>query len=314
MGRILVGISAWADVGLLASGSFYPDGMKAAGDLLEFYSSRFGITEIDSSFYKLPGKEMSQLWITRTPPGFVFDAKAFRLLTRHPTPSNAVPRALRAGVAQPPDDGNVYINKLPERAVSGAFRLFAESLRPLHAAGKLGVVLFQFPPWFHPSEENREYIAICAEKLPDYRVAVEFRSPGWLRDDTAAATLALLSNLKVALVCVDEPQGLRSSVPPVAEVTARIGVVRFHGRNRENWEKPEPSADRFNYLYSEEELAEWVPKIKKMAEKAEAVHVILKNKHRDYPATNALQMVRLLGLNPAPVAVADRRTYNGKRL
>ncbi len=87
-------------------------------------------------------------------------------------------------------------------------------------------------------------------------------------------------------------------------------LVRSHGRNRENREKAEPSADRFNYFYSEPGLAEWAPKIKKMAQKAETVHVILKNKHQDYPVTHALQTMRLLGLNPAPVVSEASRTYN----
>ncbi|HTY82153.1 MAG TPA: DUF72 domain-containing protein, partial [Dehalococcoidales bacterium] len=101
----------------------------------------------------------------------------------------------------------------------------------------------------------------------------------------------------ISLVCVDEPQDCKSCVPPVAEVTASPAVIRFHGRNAENWERHDVIAtEKFNYLYSEEELNEWVPKIKAMAKKADEVHVIFKNKHQDFPVKNAQQMKKLLGL------------------
>ena len=97
------------------------------------------------------------------------------------------------------------------------------------------------------------------------------------------------------MVCVDEPQGLRTSVPPVAEVTSPVGMVRFHGRNVDNWEKKRISAEeRFNYLYGEEELRTWVPKVRKMAEQAGKVHVIFKNKFRDYSVRNAREFTEML--------------------
>jgi uncharacterized protein YecE (DUF72 family) len=126
---------------------------------------------------------------------------------------------------------------------------------------------------------------------------MEFRVGSWLDDEHKSRTLNLLRKLNIALVCVDEPQGFRSSVPPESEVTARLAVVRFHGRNDENWEKKGiMSTERFNYLYSPGELTEWVPKIRSMAEKADTVHVIFKNKHADYPIRNAIEMKGLLGV------------------
>jgi uncharacterized protein YecE (DUF72 family) len=126
---------------------------------------------------------------------------------------------------------------------------------------------------------------------------MEFRVGSWLNDEHLKDTLNFLRELDISLVCVDEPQGFKSSLPPVAEATAPLAVIRFHGRNAENWEKKGiMSTDRFNYLYSREELQEWVPRIKAVAKKAQEVHVIFKNKHADYPVRNALEMKELLDL------------------
>jgi uncharacterized protein YecE (DUF72 family) len=124
---------------------------------------------------------------------------------------------------------------------------------------------------------------------------MEFRVGSWLNEEHREQTLTLLRKQQIALVCVDEPQGLRSSVPPSAEATAPLGVVRFHGRNRENWERKDIStSERFSYLYSLDELKEWVPGIRLMAENVDAVHVIFKNKSQDFPIRNARQMQQLL--------------------
>ena len=162
-------------------------------------------------------------------------------------------------------------------------------------ADKLGVVLFQFPPWFHHSKESFDYLVACRERFPGYRLAVEFRTRGWLSEENIDETLAFLRQHQLALVCVDEPQGLKTSVQTVAEVTSPVGVVRFHGRNAENWEKKGITAEeRFNYLYSDDELRAWLPKIRRMAEQADKVHVIFKNKSRDFAVRNARQFNELL--------------------
>ncbi|MBI4596222.1 MAG: DUF72 domain-containing protein, partial [Candidatus Tectomicrobia bacterium] len=108
---------------------------------------------------------------------------------------------------------------------------------------------------------------------------------------------AFLGKEDLSLVCVDEPQGFKSSVPPITEITAPLALIRFHGRNTENWErKGLSSTEKFNYLYSDEELMEWSPRILEMAKKAAELHVIFKNKHADFPVRNAMQMKELLGL------------------
>jgi uncharacterized protein YecE (DUF72 family) len=160
---------------------------------------------------------------------------------------------------------------------------------------KLGVVLFQFPPWFQPGTRQMEYILSCKERLPQYRLAVEFRQHLWLGGSNGEQTIDFLRRNNLSFVCVDEPQGFRSSVPPVAEATSDIGIIRFHGRNTETWEKKGLSVqERFNYLYSEEELREWAPRIRQLASDTRQLHVLFNNNYGDQAVTNGRQMRLLL--------------------
>ena len=295
MGRILVGISSWTEESLLKSGGLYPPDVKSPADMLRYYALHFPVTEVDSSYYAMPSRRSVALWLENTPPGFVFNVKAFSLFTQHPTNFNSLPRVVRSQFGDLiPHRGRVYVQQLPEQVVDELWSRFDDAVQPLATAGKLGAILFQFPPWFHPRQENFDYIVKCKEKLGKYRLAVEFRTASWLSEEGRERTLAFLREHGLALVCVDEPQGFKSSVPPVAEVTASFGILRFHGRNAENWErKGAPTTEKFSYLYSEEELRDWVPKIKRMAEDAQEVHVIFKNKHEDFPIRNALQMKQM---------------------
>ena len=297
MARIYIGISAWADRTLIES-SFYPAEVKTPAERLRYYSQRFPIAEIDASYHYFPTRQNLDLWLGNTPPAFIFDVRVFSLFTRHPTPFTSLPRSLREKFADSIEHkDNVYLHHLPPEAIDELWQVFVSILEAIRTAGKLGAVLFQFPPWFHPRPENFDYMAECREKLAPFRVAVEFRVGTWLDDDNREPTLGFLRKHGMALVCVDEPQGFKSSVAPIAEVTASPGFIRFHGRNRENWEGKGISTDeKFSYLYDEKELAEWVPKIRDMAEKSDELHIIFKNKHRDFPVTNAYQLSRLLGL------------------
>ena len=297
MGRILVGISAWSDRSLVESG-FYPAGVKTPSDRLRYYGQEFPVAEIDSSYHFFPTRRNLELWLENTPEAFTFDVKAFSLFTLHPTPFGSLPRGIRdslGGLAE--HKGNLYPHHLPAEALDALWQGFARSLEAIRAAGKLGAVLFQFPPWFHPSPENLDYIGQCRDRLANYRLAVEFRVGAWLDDGHREDTLRFLREHGLTLVCVDEPQGFRSSVLPVAGVTAPLAFIRFHGRNGANWEKKGiPADERYSYLYDEKELEEWVPKIAQMAEKSAELHIIFKNKHGDYPARNARQLRLLLGL------------------
>jgi uncharacterized protein YecE (DUF72 family) len=153
------------------------------------------------------------------------------------------------------------------------------------------VVLFQFPSWFYPGNEQREYILSCKEKLPQYQLAIEFRHNSWLNEKNVERTLSFLRENKLAYVCVDEPRGFQSSVPPVAAATADISIVRFHGRNKESWENAHGAASgRFNYLYNEDALREWQPRIKELASMTRELHIIFNNCHDDRSVRNARQI------------------------
>ena len=174
-----------------------------------------------------------------------------------------------------------------------ALATYAEkgALLPLDSAGKLGVVLFQFPPWFYLGAQQCDYILSCRERLSQYRIAIEFRHNSWVNEKNREGTLIFLRDNGLPFVCVDEPQGFDSSVPPIVEATSDIGLVRFHGRNRETWEKRGISvAERFNYLYSQEELREWVPRIGDLATKTRQLHVLFNNCHQDKAVVNARQV------------------------
>jgi len=307
MGTVRVGTCSWTDPTLVNSGRFYPDSARSAEARLQYYASQFNIVEVDSSYYAMPGERNSYLWAERTPDDFLFDFKAFRVFTQHPTPPNSLPKNIREELTpELQQKGNLYYRDLPAELVDELWQRFESSLLPLDTAGKLGIVLFQFPPWFYPGSQQLDYIIMCKERLPQYGVAIEFRNNVWLSEKNQAMTLDLLRRNDLPFVCVDEPQGFKSSVPPVAEVTSDIGLVRFHGRNTETWEKKGIGpAERFNYLYSEEELEPWAGKIGELAGQASEMHVLFNNCHQDKAVVNARQISLMLGTLTRPQAAEE---------
>jgi uncharacterized protein YecE (DUF72 family) len=292
MGEILVGTCSWTDPTLIRSGRFYPTLAKSAEARLQFYASQFRLVEVDSTYYAMPNEATARLWVERTSTDFTFDIKTFRLFTMHPTPLTSLPKDIREALPKSTvEKKNIYQKDLPPEVVSELWVRFERALLPLDSAGKLGVVLFQFPPWYYPGNEQRDYILSCKENLRQFQIAVEFRHNSWVNEKNKERTLAILRDNKLPFVCVDEPQGFKSSVPPMTESTSDISLVRLHGRNRDNWEKQGIGpAERFNYLYSEEELREWAQKIKELAGKTKQCHVLFNNCHEDKAIVNARQM------------------------
>jgi uncharacterized protein YecE (DUF72 family) len=299
-GTVLVGISAWTEPTLVKAATFYPKKTMTAEERLRFYASHFPVAEVDSTYYAPPTVRNAELWIERTPEDFVFDIKAFALLTGHPARIDRLPKDLAEEL---PEEllakKNVYRDKAPPEWVDEVWERFREALFPLHSAGKLGVVLFQFPQWFLPGRASKDYLAECAERLPDYRVAVEFRHRSWLSEKNAERTLGFLEEHDLPLVCVDMPQGFDSSMPALAAATAKdLAVVRFHGRDPDAWSDTDgTAADRFKYDYSKGELEEWAPRIEDLAAQARETHVIMNNCYRDYAVKSARQMASLLDLD-----------------
>jgi uncharacterized protein YecE (DUF72 family) len=298
-GEILVGISAWTEPTLVKAGTFYPKKTMSAEERLRFYASEFPIAEVDSTYYAPPTVRNAELWIERTPKDFVFDIKAFSLLTGHPTRVDRLPKDLKEELPEElAAKKNVYRDKVPEEWAGEVWKRFHEALFPLHSAGKLGSVLFQFPQWFLPGRASKDYLVECAERLPDYQLAIEFRHASWLSEKNAERTLAFLEEHRLAFVCVDMPQGFDSSLPPVAAVTnPALAVVRFHGRDPAAWASTSGgAAERFRYDYSKAELDEWTPKVDELAAQARETHVVMNNCYNDYAVKSARQLASLLDL------------------
>jgi uncharacterized protein YecE (DUF72 family) len=296
MGEILVGTCSWTDPTLIRSGRFYPAEAKSAEARLQFYASQFRLVEVDSTYYAMPNEATARLWVERTGADFTFDLKTFRLFTMHPTPLVSLPKDIREALPKyTAEKKNIYQKDLPPEVINELWSRFERALLPLDSAGKLGTVLFQFPPWYLPGDEQRDYILTCKQKLPQYRIAVEFRHNSWVNEKNKERTITFLRDNNLPYVCVDEPQGFKSSVPAITQATSDIALVRFHGRNRATWEKQGiTTAERFNYLYSENELKEWVPRINYLAEKTQQCHVLFNNCHEDKAVSNARQIKLML--------------------
>jgi uncharacterized protein YecE (DUF72 family) len=295
--RVLIGTCSWTDATLVKETDWYPRKTMTAAQRLAFYASRFPIVEVDSTYYFPPTPELAQTWVDRTPAGFTMNIKAWSLLTGHPTFHHSLWPDMQSAVpVEHRDKRRLYSHYLPADAMEEAWDRFRHSLLPLHRAGRLGAVLLQYPRWFGPKEENRQAIRDAVRHLGDFRLCVEFRHARWLEGGDCEPTLELLEQLGASFVCVDEPAGFPSSMPPVVAVTSDLAVVRFHGRNTATWEDAEitTAAERFRYRYTPDELREWVPRVREMAASAREVHVLMNNCYRDDAAVNAAELADLL--------------------
>jgi len=296
-GSIRIGTASWTDPTMTASGVFYPTGADSAEERLTYYASRFPLVEVDATYYALPSRRTSELWVERTPPDFTFDIKAHALMTGQPSETRRLPKDLRTALpgelqAKP----RIYAKDLPVEVRTAVWEWFVDGLEPLRESGQLGSVLLQFPRWFFTSSENRDLIVEAKDRLGDIRAAVEFRSASWFNDKNIERTLRFLEEHNLALVMVDGPQGFKSSVPAIAATTSPdLAVVRFHGRRAETWEaKGIPTVERFRYLYDRGELEEWVPRIREAASQAKDTHVLMNNCYANYGSTNARELAALL--------------------
>jgi uncharacterized protein YecE (DUF72 family) len=298
--EIRIGTCSWADDAL--SKHFYPKGLPA-GERLAHYAQHFDTVEVDSTYYRLPGEEMVQRWAERTPDDFVMHVKAFGLMTRHPVKLEALPPDLR-DEAPADDKGRV---ERPSREFRGkVFRRFLEALEPLRATGKLGGILFQFPSYVVYKDASLDYLRWARAQLGDDEMLVEFRHVSWLDDEHRDETLRFLEELGATHVIVDAPriEGAKNVAPTVLALTSPTAYVRFHGRNAETWNKRGGSAsERFDYLYSEDELEEWVEPLRELAGRAEQAYAFFNNNATSpdgrggrmaQAAANAKELQRLL--------------------
>ncbi|WP_435589184.1 DUF72 domain-containing protein [Micromonospora chalcea] len=287
MGEIKVGTASWTDRTLLDSG-WYPDSADTPERRLSYYARQFPLVEVDATYYSPPAERTARLWAERTPAGFTFNVKAFSLLTGHPTRVSALYKDLRPDT----DKRNVYPDDLPAQAYEEVWTRFLSALDPLVEAGKLGALLFQFPPWFTIKRDNKQYLLEVARRCAPLRPVFEFRHASWFDGDNADETLGFLREHALPFVCVDMPQGHKSSVPPVLAATADLAMVRFHGHS-DKWTSKDIH-EKFGYDYSKRELRDWAPKLRELAGEAEQTHVLMNNCYRDYAQRNGQQLQALL--------------------
>ena len=251
------------------NGIVYPEPKPRGFDELTYLSEYFDVVEINSSYYGPPRPTSAKKWVERvsTNPRFRFTAKLFHSFTheRHPA-----------------------LNDEKE---------FKRGIEPIAEAGRLGALLLQFPWSFQFSPENRGYLMQLLKRFSEYPLVVEVRHASWLEKDI----LDVLSELRVGICNIDQPLFHRS-VKPAAHVTSRVGYVRLHGRNYRNWFSSRADVrERYDHLYSPEELDPWITRAKQIAEHAEETYVISNNHNLGKAAVNALEFVSILEGKPIRV-------------
>jgi uncharacterized protein YecE (DUF72 family) len=260
---VRIGTCSWADKGLLEA--WYPRGVSTAEKRLRYYAERFDVVEVDSPYYALPDPAVTERWARRTPDEFTFHVKASAAMTWHE--------------GEPTDE---------------AFRLFRASLEPLELSGKLQGVLLQYHPRFTKSATAKAELARAAERLAPLVPLIEFRHRSWMEEAERADTLAFLETNRLAYVSLDSPRTRASNVSPrVAAATHRVAYVRFHGRNAATWNirGAESAAERFDWLYTDDELQEWVEPLARLADQAEEVYALFNNNRDDF-APRSAQILR----------------------
>jgi uncharacterized protein YecE (DUF72 family) len=281
-GVIRVGPAGWSYPDW--TGYVYPTHRKKGFHEATYLAEFFDTIEINSSFYNPMRADHAALWIDRVAanPRFIFTAKLWQRFTHELTPAS-----LGADAASSPPSGTPLV--APGAADERAVRAGLDVLR---AAGKLGPVLLQFPFSFHRTPETAAYLEALLKRFADYPLVVEVRHASWKTPET----FALLRECNVGFCNIDQPI-IGKSLEPSAEVTSPVGYVRLHGRRYDTWFTDDPAVsphERYNYLYSTEELAPWAKRIEKVAERALDVFVITNNHYQGKAVVNALQLISIL--------------------
>lgn len=272
-GKIRVGTAGWSYKDW--EGIFYPQGMQRKKQHpLEILARCFDVVEINTSFYGHIKPELVKIWVRRAcsvNPDFLFTAKLHRSFTHSPL---AVMEPTSAATIKPNDQDE---------------KLAREGLDALAATGKLGALLIQFPASFKNTSLNREYVETLLRQFIEYPRVVEVRHSSWDNPETIRA----LEQKNVSFCNIDQPL-IGRALEATEHVTAPVGYVRLHGRNYDQWFEAEKPHDRYNYLYSEAELAGWKNKIERIAHEAEVTYVIANNHFEAKSGVNGLQLKYIL--------------------
>jgi uncharacterized protein YecE (DUF72 family) len=275
---VRIGTCSFADDALVKA--WYPKDVRTGEERLRYYAEQFDTVEIDSTFYRLQPPETTAKWAERVPDGFVFHVKAFAPMTRHGVKHEALPAELQETL-EPDERGRV--ERMPRDARGEVFRAFREMVEPIRAAGKLGGILLQLAPYVVVKPQSWEYLEWAGAQLEGYDVLVEFRHRSWFESEKQTdETLAFLERNGFTNVVVDAPKSdARNLIPTVLAVTSRIAYVRFHGRNAKTWNvRGGSAADRFDYLYSDEEMREWVAPARQLEAESEEAYALMNTNAR----------------------------------
>lgn len=304
MGHVHVGTCSWTEKTMIDL--WYPRGVTSPEQRLRYYASKFDTVEIDSTYYAIPRREYAEAWARRTPDRFIFHVKAYGLMTGHEVDVRSLAPEL-ADFPHTVERGRVR-GAHPDM-VDASFDLFLDAIDPLRAAGKLGGVLMQFPPYFTATTKDNErrgleYLEYVTGRLDGYRTLVEFRHPSWVDERHLDRTLAFLRERGLSYVSVDSPQfPSGATMPPLSLATTDWAYVRFHGRNTQTWYSTGgTAADRFDYLYPTAELEEWAEPIRELATCADETFVMFNNNKYDYAQRNAAEIATILGDLTVPPA------------
>lgn len=269
---INIGLTGWGD-----HDSLYED-LQRKSDKLITYASHFPIVELDASYYAIQPERNINKWIRETPKRFEFIVKIHQALTLHA-------------------DYHEFTETRQE-----LFEQFTAMIEPLQAAGKLAMVLVQFPPWFDCTAKNIAYIRYVREQLKAFPMCVEFRHQSWFNETYKEETLRFLTAHQIIHAVCDEPQVGQGSIPLVNRITNEIAFVRYHGRNTNGWTKKDMTDEawrdvRYLYDYNDRELMDLVNKVKILEHKAKKVYVVFNNNSGGHAAKNAKTYQQMLGID-----------------
>ena len=298
---VYVGTASWQEPDFIMY--WYPPGLPKT-KLLPYYAEHFSFVEVNGTFYGIPQPTVTAQWCRQTPHGFTFNLKLHRLLSRHATEAKFLPAELRprAEVIH----GKVDLTAKMEKLVA---KKFIAGIQPLREANKLGALLLQLSPSFRPKQNKLEELDNILSLFEDFIVAVEMRNRFWLTDDQTSETVKFFENRKVTLVSVDSPETEHfTAMPNVDFVTNPVlAYFRLHGRSEEAYVKGRTVQERFDYNYSDEELAEFTKRIMEVAKKTENIHVVFNNNRHRFAPDAAMRMIKILGSEPK-LNVSSRST------
>ncbi|HXF83078.1 MAG TPA: DUF72 domain-containing protein [bacterium] len=292
---VYIGTCSWAEPNFVKEGAFYPRHVRhdPAGRL-RFYAGVFPTVEVDATYHALQPPERAAAWISWTPPGFLFSAKAFALFTWHETDPRRLPPALQRllppALAAAPA---VSAAQLPDEVLHAIWDYYAAFIREFSRAGRLSHVLFQFPKGRGYTPELFEHLDRWEPYLRDWPVAVEVRHREWLVEPHRSALLGYLRRKGYAYVIPDMLDA--AYLPPNdVEITTSWSVVRFHGRNPAMLERRAPTNRVYDYSYSDDELRPWAARVRELSARLERISLLFNNHYRGQSARNAMTLAGML--------------------